>query len=410
MPATRNAAALPLIVLLAAGIPSGVEAQWWLGSDAGLAGRAPSSRSLTSGPAMGLRAGYDGGGWSLTGAGSLAESGDQWASVIAGKRMPLGPFVIGASLGIDYRSTEVLRDSYRGSGDLSLALRRRGWGVWLGYAGAWQGGGGSDDLPAFEADSNSAPLESLDPTDYRGWFTGGAWRQVGSLLLAASLVSQRIRTERRIINSPQPDSLGPLPDSLGLSDGSVVLGHDRLADLELSASWYHGPLSLAVIAGARLAGNSELWGGVESTVRVYRDLALVGRAGRRPDFSRQGITGESYLFAGVRLSTKPFRPGGSSPVTASVNGFELMRTTTGSYRVVVSVPGARAVDFMGDATDWTALSLRQVTADRWTADLEFDQGPQRMVIRVDGGAWQPPPGLTAIDDDFFGQVGLVVVP
>jgi hypothetical protein len=41
--------------------------------------------------------------------------------------------------------------------------------------------------------------------------------------------------------------------------------------------------------------------------------------------------------------------------------------------------------------------------------LVIAPGVHRVNIRVDGGAWRPPPGLSVVRDEFGGEVGLLVV-
>ena len=41
--------------------------------------------------------------------------------------------------------------------------------------------------------------------------------------------------------------------------------------------------------------------------------------------------------------------------------------------------------------------------------LDLKPGAYRMNLRVDGERWLPPPGTAAVDDEFNGRVGLVVV-
>ena len=43
-------------------------------------------------------------------------------------------------------------------------------------------------------------------------------------------------------------------------------------------------------------------------------------------------------------------------------------------------------------------------------DVRATPGVHHVSIRVNGGGWTAPPGLAAIDDDFAGQAGLLVVP
>ncbi len=43
------------------------------------------------------------------------------------------------------------------------------------------------------------------------------------------------------------------------------------------------------------------------------------------------------------------------------------------------------------------------------AALPLRAGSHRLLVRVDGGEWMPPPGLPAAPDEFGGRVGVLLV-
>jgi hypothetical protein len=45
----------------------------------------------------------------------------------------------------------------------------------------------------------------------------------------------------------------------------------------------------------------------------------------------------------------------------------------------------------------------------WEATLPIAPGIHRLAIRVDGDAWAPPPGVSAVPDEFQGTVGVILV-
>ena len=45
----------------------------------------------------------------------------------------------------------------------------------------------------------------------------------------------------------------------------------------------------------------------------------------------------------------------------------------------------------------------------WEVTLAIAPGMHCLAIRVDGDAWTPPPGVSAVPDEFQGTVGVIVV-
>jgi hypothetical protein len=55
------------------------------------------------------------------------------------------------------------------------------------------------------------------------------------------------------------------------------------------------------------------------------------------------------------------------------------------------------------------VELTAAGGDRWTTTLPLAPGIYEVNIRIDGGRWLVPPGLTTNSDEFGGAVGILVV-
>ena len=77
--------------------------------------------------------------------------------------------------------------------------------------------------------------------------------------------------------------------------------------------------------------------------------------------------------------------------------------------VRIHVTDGRGVEIMGDFTNWEPRVMTRNGAT-FESTMRVSSGTHRLLIRIDGGAWRPPTNTPAIDDDFGGRVGLVVVP
>jgi hypothetical protein len=75
----------------------------------------------------------------------------------------------------------------------------------------------------------------------------------------------------------------------------------------------------------------------------------------------------------------------------------------------VRAPTARRVEVMGDFTGWEPVELA-ADGDAFAAAFALSAGSHRMVVRLDGGVWAPAANTPAVDDDFGGRVGLLLVP
>ena len=99
----------------------------------------------------------------------------------------------------------------------------------------------------------------------------------------------------------------------------------------------------------------------------------------------------------------------SLPHAVLVRNFETRAAANGMQKIIIHVGGVEAVDVMGDFSDWSPLTLTRRGRDLWELALPLSPGMHQINVRVDGGAWMPPPGVPTMRDAFNGEVGLLVV-
>ena len=123
-----------------------------------------------------------------------------------------------------------------------------------------------------------------------------------------------------------------------------------------------------------------------------------------PDFQR-GADAVQSLTIGFRLNEPTpalARVARARPVV-QIAGSDSTRTLR------VRVVGASKVEVMGDFTGWETVELAP-TGGVFSRDFVLSSGTHRLVVRLDGGPWVPAANTPAVDDDFGGRVGLLVVP
>jgi AMP-activated protein kinase-like protein len=254
--------------------------------------------------------------------------------------------------------------------------------------------------------------------------TAGTWRRIGELVLTVSASRRGTRYSSmsysdRIVHQ-QPlirDTLGkidtiPLPDIV-TRDSTRRAATQQWAETEATLFWERRRWSASVAIGGRFASRGvpgSVWSSGDVAFAFTPALSLVLGGGVSPATHYIVPSEHRYAMLGLRVAPRFFRsravPVPSAPVAAS---FMVEPETPGRYLVTVRVPGARQVELSGDFTGWKPISLRRVRGDDWSVALPLEVGTHRVNIRVDGGAWVAPPGMTTTSDDFAGEVGLLVV-
>lgn len=269
--------------------------------------------------------------------------------------------------------------------------------------------------------------------------TAGAWAGAG-----LGLVSQRTRL---------PDDVGQLDVGLWAREGPLTytftllptrVASRRYADVTASARWQGTLGELTVSSGYRARASREIpgvraWAEGWATVWLGTRVAAVGGVGLFPFEPVQGLPGGRYLSAALRVATR--RPVVNDPALraelmlpyevrrlrdARAEQFVVEENGDGARVLHLRVPGAHRVELMADFTDWMPVPLVRLDHkasgkkggrkrngpqhdDVWSVALVIAPGVHRVNVRVDGGPWRPPPGLSVARDEFGGEVGLLVV-
>jgi len=285
--------------------------------------------------------------------------------------------------GFQMEGSGVATGSRHEDGTSTNAARGRARLHWSGRAaGFWAGG-------QLGTASNSVHRQSTRAVE------AGAWARTSALTLVAGAA---------------PTWIG---DSLRYVDGDVT------------ARLVRGSVELAAIAGLRHWREpddvgTDAWAAAGAVVWLNRHLAIVGGGGSYLADYAQGFPGGSYVTLGIRVATR--RPAETEPTSeplrrvpltlpASILAAFEVRTLSGDRRAVwVQAPGAERVELMGEFTGWEPVRLRRRagTSSEWSVVLTIPPGIHRMNIRIDGGPWGVPPGVTALDDD-FGPVGILKI-
>lgn len=210
-------------------------------------------------------------------------------------------------------------------------------------------------------------------------------------------------------------------------------GGTRYADVTAAARWEGPRAEVSLSTGYRARPTEDVpgvqaWGEAWFTVWFGRRAAVVAGAGVFPFDVVQGLPGGRYASAGLRLVTR--RPRGGDPAlrAALTEAYELQRLSRrgrargaaehfqvaenpdGTRVLRLRVSGARQVELMADFTDWTPMPMAAGgPAGEWQMVAVIGAGVHRVNVRVDGGDWTVPAGLTAVRDDFGGEAGIFVV-
>jgi hypothetical protein len=241
----------------------------------------------------------------------------------------------------------------------------------------------------------------------------GGWARLRGILVSASL-SSAAYTFRDSIIEIRTDPISGLPDT----SLQFFRRSGYFTDVVAGARWSIGRFDLDLTAGvrpiARFAEDTR-WGTASATAWLADGLALVGSAGDFPEDPLQNLAGASYVSLALRIGGRarvgrpvPAREKPAGPGMASE--FSMTPADGGTQSVVVRARGARRVEITGGFTDWQPVVLARIAAELWMVTLPIAPGTYDLALRIDGGAWMPPPGVPVFEDEFSGRVGRIVVP
>jgi hypothetical protein len=101
-----------------------------------------------------------------------------------------------------------------------------------------------------------------------------------------------------------------------------------------------------------------------------------------------------------------------APSTGNLGRLEVRRVSGDEILISIRAPGSDSVEIMGDVTGWEPLRLRPGERDpgELRVSLAAKPGTSQVNIRVNGGPWIVPPGLTVVKDETGTEVGILVIP
>jgi hypothetical protein len=207
------------------------------------------------------------------------------------------------------------------------------------------------------------------------------------------------------------------------------IGKVKYADYVLGARWSPRRTEVVASAGYRRGADSvsvgvNRWAEIGGTYWFMSHLALVGGIGVFPTELWRGLPGGRYASVAVRVATHAPRASDPQRLAELTQPYEISRLRNpkaGPERFTVVVerdgtrtlrlraPRAREVEMMGDFTEWLPVPMVPVGGGSYTLRVTLPAGVHRVNVRLDGGPWVAPPGLTTVRDEFGGEVGLLVV-
>ena len=231
---------------------------------------------------------------------------------------------------------------------------------------------------------------------------GGVWSEHGPLRISASITSRTVT----------------VADSFPSQDGGVFARFEQRGthlDAVASIGWRSGRLELDATAGTRDGGRltgSSRWGSVAATYHLTDRLQVIGEVGGEPEVVAQRLPEGRFGLLAIRFS--PWRTHTSASAVAPARpiltrDFVLDEREPSGRTLRIHVPRARRVELRADFTDWEPIVLRLGADGSWQLPLDLAPGMYRVSVRIDGGEWQAPPGVPAIEDEFGTIVGLIVV-
>lgn len=254
----------------------------------------------------------------------------------------------------------------------------------------------------------------------------GVWRQFGTINLTLSTQPHEARLERgggSYVSQSYPDSTWNdttmsynyytrVNRTGNISDSNIVVGKWRWSDIQARLGWSTARFAIDATAGTRPRLKdvpSAVWARVSAVASIAPRLSVIAMAGTDPGRLWIGAPPARYFSLGARISSSPSAPIAPPPhVRPTTAAIELKREDS-VYVVSLHVPDARTVELSGDFNGWKAIALRQSGRDTWETVVALTPGAHRVSVRVNGDRWMAPSGLAAIDDEFNGTVGLLLV-
>jgi hypothetical protein len=212
--------------------------------------------------------------------------------------------------------------------------------------------------------------------------------------------------------------------TLHLSATRSRIGDTIFTDVQSSAHAERGSVVGGATLGARVSngdGGTGVYAEASAALSLGERTALVLGGGRYRTDPVSGSLAASYLTValGLRLGTtrrhvyrppSPRGPSAEESSSAPAVRLDVHAERGGPVRLQLHAPDAARVELAGDFTDWDPVLLTRVGRGTWEATLQIASGVHRVNVRIDGGEWIVPAGVTRSIDDFGSEVGIFAIP
>jgi len=250
------------------------------------------------------------------------------------------------------------------------------------------------------------------PTGSRLKIGTGLWHEFAPIEVEAGFVTGMVGTTEQ-----RADHWGyyrNFRDTLSWVDTTTFRSVDR-PELHTTAQsalhWQLGRVELAAIGGVTLRGTHtpQRWAQAAVNVRATPQLLVTAAIGQRPvaSLAFDPAAGPRTML-GFRFEPLAGHPI-EAPAAPGIRTWTTRRLAEERTAVRVRCPDATRVELAGDFTDWTPVSLAPLGGGWWGGEWVVAAGLHQVQVRVDGGEWQPPPGLPTTQGDFAGKAGVLLV-
>jgi hypothetical protein len=239
----------------------------------------------------------------------------------------------------------------------------------------------------------------------------GVWRSLAPVEVEAGLVSS-------VVEMVQHQALhwGYAPDSLHWRDTTTFRNVDfsaLAATAQSAVRWRVGRVELAAVSGVTVNQRTapRRWAQVTLHVQATKRVLMLAAFGQRPGASLAfDASARTRSMIGIQLAPWASRDGTMArSVAPRVRTWATRSLGDGRTALRMRCPDAARVELAGDFTDWAPVTLDAAGGGVWETRLMIAPGLHDVQIRVDGGAWQVPPGLPTAQDEFAGAAGLLLI-
>ncbi|MGH7712966.1 MAG: hypothetical protein ACREOG_16870 [Gemmatimonadaceae bacterium] len=206
--------------------------------------------------------------------------------------------------------------------------------------------------------------------------------------------------------------------------GDILSDFESTLSFELARGLYE--LSGGLRTGEGVVGKST-WGGFTASWPVFGGAYFAVSVGSYPVDLLQSLPGGRYAALSMRVPPKGFsfrsRPVPRAPLIPPPPSrpelpteYPLAIVVGAPYdslflrEVRVWAPGNPLVELIADFTDWVPVPLVRQSGGDWKGYYRIPPGARRVNLRLNGFEVAVPLNVAAVEDEFAGKVGVLIVP